>query len=812
MHSLIQDIRYGLRSLLKRPAFTAVAVLCLALGIGANSTIFTWVNAILMNPIPGVAEPGRLVVLYGTDRNGDDISFSYPDYVDLRDRSDLFEGILVQDMQGMSLGSGDRPERIYGMIVSGNFFDVLGVRPILGRGFLPEEDKTPGTHPVAVISYGLWQRHFGGADDVIGKTTTINNHPFTIIGVAPEVFQGTETALAFDVWVPMMMQHEVISRTDRLEARWNHWLDAYGRLKPGVSIEQAQAQLNTISAQLEQEYTDIHAEQHIALFPLWQSPLGAQRILGPILLIMMAVVGAVLLIACANVANLLLARAAGRRREMAIRNALGASRGRIVRQLLTESVILAVAAGTLGLLMAVWSDDLFMAFAPPIEYNIQLPVSVDMTVLGFTLGVSVLTGIIFGLAPAWQASRTNAAPALKDEVGTVAGGAARSRLRNTLVVGQIALSLVLLITAGLFLKSLQKANLLNPGFNQKQALVATLDLYPSGYTLETGQVFLAQLYDRLQTIPGVDKATLGRRVPLGLGGRSSTSITVEGYDPPPETNAWSFYNQVGPGYFDMMEIPLVKGRDIQRQDTPETQKVTVVNETFARRYWPEKDAVGQRVQFGQTWYTVVGVVRDTKYHNLNERPIPYMFLPVLQSYRSDTNIQVRSTLSPPALEALIREEIRKLDPTLPIYNVRTMEEQISSASMPQRLGGVFLSIFGMLALALAAVGIGSMLAYTVSQRTREIGVRMALGAGSGNITAMILRQGLTMTGIGIGIGLAVSFGITRFMSSLLYEVSAVDPVIFGGIALLLAVVAFLACYIPAYRATRVDPMTALRCE
>ncbi len=810
MERLLEDIRYGFRMLMKNAGLTAVAALSLALGIGANTIIFSWVEAILLRPLPGVADSDSLVVVAEKSESGSYISTSYPDYVDFRDRNETLSGILIQDGQAMGVTIEGKPERVWGAIVSGNYFDVLGVKPAHGRAFLPEEDRAPGSHAVVVISHAFWQRRLAADADIVGNTIHLNGQPFTVVGVAPPEFIGTFVGLATDLWVPIMMQERIVPGGDRLNRRGDHWLQAMARLKPGVSIDEAQTNLDTVSRQLAQEYRATNEGRRASVLPLWQSPFGGQTILRPMLLVLTAVVALVLLIACANVANLLLSRATGRRKEIAIRLSMGASRWRIIRQLLTESVLLALLGGAMGLATAFWSGDLLMAFVPSTDMPVHIAIEIDSKILMFTLAVSLATGLVFGLAPALQSANPDLVNVLKDETARASGG--KGRLRNLLVVAQVALSLMLLIGAALFLRSFYNGHTIDPGFDADGLVVASYDLFPNGYTAERGRLFHQQVVERVKSLPGVESASLAHRLTLGLGGSNSTSVEIAGYTPRPREEMNVEYNEVAPGYFEAMRIQLVEGRAFTAQDDERSRPVVIINQTMARRYWPEESPVGKQVRRGSALLEVVGVARDGKYHSLSEDPRPYMYFPLLQAYRSEVVVIARTNSNPAALIAGVRGTIRDMDADLPLYDTMTMQEHMSASVFIQKIAATFLGIFGALALALATVGIYSVMAYSVSQRTREIGIRMALGADSREVLRHVVGQGMRLALAGVAAGLAAAFALTRFLSNLLYGVSASDPLTFAGIAALLAAVALAACWVPARRATKIDPMIALRYE
>ena len=821
MGTLWQDIRFGARMLFKSRAFTVVAVLSLALGIGANTTIFTLINTVLLQSLP-VAEPSQLMSVFGTDENnrGNQFDFapiSYPNYVDYRDQNDVFTGLLVFGGVAMSLSGTGEPEQINGLMVSGNYFDLLGVKAARGRTFLPEEDTTPGTHPVIVLSHALWQRRFGGDPSIVGKTLTFNSQGFTCIGVAPPNFRGTFAIGASDFWVPMAMHDQVLTGTFRewFNERRALLFNVIGRLKPGVSKEQAQAALQTIGRRLEQEYPKANEKRNVMLVPLAQSTINPnQRDLfvraGGL---MTTVVGLVLLIACANVANLMLARSTARRKEIAIRVAIGAGRMRIIRQLLTESVLLAVLGGALGLFLAYWATELLWAFRPPFFNQNDLSLKLDGRVLAYTTLISLLTGIIFGLAPALQSSRTDLVTELKEKSGPPKQTRQRFNLRNLLVVSQVALSLVALIGAGLFLRSLSNAQRLNPGFETEKMMVLSFDLGAQGYNETRGREFDQQVQARVEGIPGVRSAAVASNAPLNPG--LLRSVFIEGQEPPAGGRGiLTLVTTVGTKYFETMGIPVLRGRDFGATDQETSVKVVVVNEAFARRFWPNEDAVGKRFKFfGDDFQTeVAGVVRNSDLVNLGEDPRPIAYLPLSQNYSPGITLHVRTDGDPRTVLSTVRREVQALDPNLPLIAVSPISEVLDQVLWAPRMGAALLVVFGLLALVLAAVGIYGVLAYSVSQRTHEIGLRMALGAQRGDVLKMIVRQGMTLTLIGVVVGLAVAFLVTRFMESLLYGVAATDPLTFMGVSLVLAAVALLATFIPARRATRVDPMIALRHE
>ncbi|MBI1761539.1 MAG: ABC transporter permease [Acidobacteria bacterium] len=823
MQTLWQDLRYGVRVLLKQPGFTLIAVLTLALGIGANGVIFSLINALLLRPLP-VEQPQELAAVFTSDfSSGDFGGSSYPDYADFRARNQSFTGLVSYQPQPLSLNVDGANERAFGEIVSGNYFTVLGLKLALGRGFLPEEELRPGAAAVAVISHKLWQTRFNSDPATVGRNVKLNGQPFTIVGVAPANYGGLLRGLAVDWWVPAMMADQLVPGSRNLTERGNRGIFVMGRLKPGVTVAQAQAEFNNLAAQLYQEWPqqwdNIRRQgRKVSLIPESEARVmpGVRTPLVIFTALLMTVVGLVLLIACANVANLLLARAAARRKEIAIRLSLGAGRGRLIQQLLTESVLLALLGGVAGLALATWGADLLMAFKPPVPFPLELNLHGDWRVFGFMFGLSLLTGVVFGLVPALAASRPDVTHALKDDSGASSG---RGRLRGALVVVQVALSLLLLICAGLFLRSLRNASSIDPGFDADNLLAMSMDLQQQGYDETRGKIFIEQLLDRTRALPGVISASLADDLPLGLGG-SRRSVTIEGYAAQAGEDMEIHSSTVAPGYVETLRIPLLQGRTFAAQDRPEAPGVVLINEAFARRYWPGQPPLGKRIQMGggpngandAPYLTVVGVVKDGKYTSLGEEATPFLYLNLAQRYVAAPTLIIRTQSNPTDLLATVRNEVAALDKSLPLFDVKTMRQHLGIALLPARLAGSVLGIFGLVALLLAAAGIYGVMAYAVAQRTREIGIRMALGADARAVLRLVVRQGMTLVLIGLAIGLTAAFALTHLLKSLLFGVSTADPLTFAGIALLLMSVALLACWIPARRATKVDPLIALRCE
>ena len=813
MTSFWQDIRYSLRMLVKAPGYAAIAILTLALGIGANTTIFSWINSALLNPVPGLYKPSEVASL-ALGNASQPFGFTYPDLEAVRNGQQSFTGIAACWFATMSLTGKAKPERVWGMVATANYFDVLGVRPILGRTFLPSEDEKLDGAPVAVISYRLWQTHFGARPDVVGQNIEINKHAYTIVGVTPAEFQGSQTGVRTEIWVPIMMEAQLDARGDLIHDHHNFWLLVFGRLKPGVSLAQAQAEMTLRLEPEAKNYPEEHkGKDKVTVYPLWRNPWGLNMFLSTLLPMLMTIAGLVLLLACANVANLMLVRSVGRRREIAIRMSLGASRWRLVRQLLVESLVLALAGGGLALLITFWTAGSLMKFLPDTDFPLSLTITTDRTVLVTTLVIALLTGIIFGILPALRSSSVAPITVLKDDTGSASGTLRKARLAGGLVVAQLSLSLLLLICAGLFIRSVRSAQQIYPGFDSHNVWIASYDLFTAGYSEASGVEFDRQLITKLEALPGVQSVSLGDRMPLGFSG-GSTSVKPEGYVSQPNEVMETQSAIITPNYFKTMQIPLLKGRDFTPQDTKSSQRTAIVSEAFVERYWPHQEALGKQFNsdFTNEWFTVVGVARDTKVRNLNETPTPFVYLPLYQVYRANITIGARVSGDPVAAGKTIQSAIHELNPDLAMFNVNTLESQQRFASFGQRVAGTFVGAFGLLALILAAVGIYGVTAYTTRQRTHEIGIRMALGASKDDILRLVLGHGLRLTLIGVGLGLAASFALTRYLSGLLLGVTSHDALTFFSVALLLCAVSLFACFIPTRRAMRVDPMVALHYE
>lgn len=810
MERIWQDLRFGARQLRRSPGFTCVALLSLGLGIGANAIIFSLISTILLRPLP-IAHAEQVFAIHQGKQKDPSYSqsMSYPNYKDIRDRNEVLSGMAVYRFDPMSLSHNGSNERVWGYLVSGNYFDLLGVRAYLGRTFSTDEDRTPNAQPVVVLSYGCWQRRFGADPGMVGGIITINGHAFTAIGVAPPGFSGTESVFTPEFWAPSMMQ-EWIESGSGLKYRGNGQWFAFGRLQQGVSVAQARAQLNSVALQLGNEYPDYDEGMALNLTP---PGLVDPNIRSGVIAFsgaLMVTVLLVLLMACTNLASLLLARATQRRKEIAVRMAIGATRVRLAWQLLTESMMLSVIGAVFGLAIGYALIQLAQASLPRTDFALALDLRMDWRVVTFVISLAALTGTGFGLAPALHASKPDVVSTLKEDT---AGGRRRAWLRNVLVVIQVALSFVLLITAGLTVRSLRHAELLGPGFDPDSALTMSVDLALQGYDEKKGENFYQQVAERVRVLPGVKAAGLVRSLPLSLD-QNTTSAYPEGQpQPQPEDMPVAIYDSVSPQYFRAMGIPLVAGRDFVDSDTAKSPGVVIVNETLAQKFWPGQNPIGKRVRSGNTdkaALEVVGVAKNGKYQSLGEVPPLVLYYPFSQVYASSAALVVRTDAGASSEISSLRSEVQKLDPLLPVYDAKTLREHMRFALFPLHVGAVAVGSFALLAMILAAIGIYGVMAHSVSQRTQEIGIRMALGARAIDVWKMVLKQGVIITLIGMVFGLLCAIGLSGVVASLLYGVSATDPLTFVLITLLLAAVALAACFIPARRATRVDPVVAIR--
>jgi predicted permease len=813
-----QDMRYGARMLLKQPGFTLMAILTLALGIGANTTIFSVVNGALLRP-PVLGRPERLLRIL--ERSGGNF-FSFSNYRDLAAGTPSFSTLAAHCSGQMILSRGDSMERVYGEFVTGNFFPALEARAALGRTFGTEADDATGANPVVVLSHGLWRRRFGADAEVVGKTITLNGEQFTVTGVMPEGFRGTwPIGITPELWVPLALP-QLHMGADFFRDRNRESVNVFGRLKPEASPAQAQAEVSLIVGRLAKTYPARDPERNhelegARLYPIDKLPELFMRVMPVFVGLVTVIAGLLLLLVCANVANLLLSRALLRRQEVAIRLALGASRLRLIRQLLTESALLALSGGATGCLLAFWITSLLRSSHPPTPIPIEINAAVDGRVLVFTLAVSMLAGLLFGLAPAWHATKFDLVPMLKDHRRGAGVKAARFSLRNLLVVSQVMISLVLLICAGLFTRSLQNVNNVDPGFETERALTVPLNLEAIKYDETRGRLFYQQVIDQLQGAPGVRQVSLAEIIPLTDRIRGAR-IAVEGNDALAGDSQSFLFNTVGPGYFETMGIPLLAGREFSQRDDEGAAPVVIINETMARRFWPGPQfALGRRIRLMEKdnvfspYHEVVGVVKDIKYRSLSEKPREFFYVTALQNYRQQMALHVRTAGDPNLLRGEVRDRILALDKKL-LVEVATMRENMAMAFLPARVAARVLGLVGIFGLSLAVVGIYGVVSYAVSQRTGEIGLRMALGAESRDILRLIIGKGMALTLIGVGLGSALSLALARLLSRILIGVSAADPLTFIAVPLLLTAVAIFACWIPARRATKFDPMIALRRE
>jgi macrolide transport system ATP-binding/permease protein len=821
MQNLLQDVRYGARLLLRNPMFTAVVVVSLALGISANAAIFSLFNAIFLGTLP-VQDPARLIALFTTDAKNsgqflDYMQLSYPNFEDFRNQNQVFSGLVAHVLVPMSLSTGDEPERVLGEAVSGNYFKELGVKPAVGRTFRAEEDSVEGKFPVVVLSHHLWKRRFGGDESLVGKDIVLNRMNFTVIGVAAEGFRGTYAIGGPDLFVPMAMHEQILAdfALQQFHNRRGLLFFVFGRLKPDVPLTQARAAMQTIARKLELAYPKENEARSIALLPLTQSLLNP-NIRGQALLgagMMMCVVALVLLIACANVANLLLARAGVRQREIAVRLSLGAGRIRLVRQLLTESFLMAFVAGLLGLLLAVWGRDLLWLMRPPFLAENTVPIPLDNRVLLFTAALTILTGILFGLAPALRATRLDLIWALKERSGQPSRSQHWFSLRNMLVVIQVALSLIALVGAGLFLRSMQHAQQINPGFEKKNLMMISVDLAAQRYDEAHGLEYYRRAIEAVLAMPQVKAASFAS-APL-FGGDVLRTVFAEGQDPTNKGNGrLTPLLRVGTGYFETIRMPILRGRAFTERDRAGTPMVAVVNETMARRLWPGEEAIGRRFRcFGETWVIeVVGIARDAKYATLGEEAQSFMYFPLLQHYTPGGTLHVRTEGDPSTVMGAVRERVQALDESMPLMDVTTVSQIMDMVLWAPRMAAALLALFGFLALLLAAIGIHGVISYSVAQRTQEIGIRMALGAQPKDVLKLIMGQTGLILLVGGAVGLAGAFVFSKVLATLLFDIGSGDPVSFAGTTLILICAALLASYLPARRATHVDPVVTLKYE
>src|SRR5262252_1019764 len=807
-----QDMRFGLRMLRRSPGFTFLVVLCLTLGIGANAAVFSWVEGILIRPYPLVSHQERLVTLTGTVRDQRDQT-SWPDLLDVQRSCNLCESLFVSKITGATLSVGERAEVITGSIVSANYFDSIGVHPILGRGLEPGEDTGGNAHPVVVISYHLWQTRFKGDPEIIGKTQRLDNVVHTIIGVAPARFYGTFVGRVMEFWVPASMVEVYNAGSNKLEDRGARWAEAFVRLKPGVTRNQAQQEISAIAARLAVAYPATNRGRGIKVWPLWNTPFNHARELLPIFEIMVVVTMFVLLIVCANVGNLLLVRSVARRHEMTVRLAMGAGRGRLLRQLVTEGSLLSACGAAGGMLVAYWCRHVLVLLYSISGENMYMPGQIDGPVLGLSAAICLVVTLAVGLVPAFQTRRLALVDTLKTEASAVMGARGRAWFRSSLVVLQVTLSFLLLVGATLLMQSLRKIRTTSPGFSSTSVFDTSVTLTTAGYDAPRAKTFQDELIQRVRTLPGVEAAAYARAVPLSYQSFSSSPIAVDGYELPPNGQSPDeLYNEVSSGYFATMGIDLIAGREFTRADDENAPRVAIVNQTMVARYWRGQNPVGRRLQVKGNWTRVIGVVKDSKYYRMDETPRPFFYVPLRQYFDLEPEIHIRTTLPLQSIQTALLREVRALDPNLALYEMITLQEQANRTTSEELVAVALVALFGGLALLLASIGLYGVMSYTVSQNTRELGLRMALGAGTSNVLRLVLSRGLLLTTTGLMIGIALALLLTRLLGNLLFHVSPRDPLAFAAAFAVMTLSSLAASFLPAWRATRTDPMRALRAE
>jgi putative ABC transport system permease protein len=812
LEEFAMDLRIGFRMLARSPGFSVLAVLCLTLGIGANAAVFSWTEGLLFRPYPAVAHQERLMALTGTARGeADPTALSWPDYQDLEKNCTLFDGFFVSKITSTTLSIGDRAERTAGSIVSANYFDVIGVHPILGRGFAATENEGRNAHPVMVISHQFWQQRYKGDPEIVGKTQRLNGIVHTIIGVAPEGFYGTFVGWRMQFWVPVSMEEIFEPGGYKLEDRGARWIESYAWRKPGVTQRQAQEEISAVAARFETQYPMTNRGRSAKLWPLWQTPFNGAGTLLPTLGIMLAVVVCLLLIACANVGNLLLVHSSARRHEMTVRAAIGAGRRRLLKQLLTEGLALSLLGAAGGLAVAYWfRHALVLLFPARSGVSLYLPGEMDWRVLALTAGICGAATILIGLLPAIQTSRIDLAAALKSEMAGVVGGRGKSWARSGLVVIQVSVSFLLLVGGALLMQSLQKIRTASPGFSTHRVIATALDLASAGYDEERARNFQDELLERVLALPGVESAAFARVTPLGVIPYSESPIAVDEYQVSPEEQPTVTYNEVGPAYFVTMGIPVITGREFTRTDDQSAGPVALVNETMAAQFWKGKDAVNERLQVKGEWRRVVGVVKDSKYEDMRELRKPFFYVPQRQAPSVRGSLNIRTPLSPQTMAAALAREIRALDSNLALNELITLQEQVDRSTSPQKAAVMLLGVLGGLAVLLAGVGLYGVVSYAVSQSRRELGLRMALGARAADLLRLVISQGLLLTAGSLVLGMTAALVLTRLLGTYLYGVGPRDPLAFASAVIVMLLLAFAASFIPAWRAVHTDPTQALR--
>ncbi|MGZ4845574.1 MAG: ADOP family duplicated permease [Candidatus Angelobacter sp.] len=820
--NLLRDLRYALRMLRRNPGFSFLVILCLTLGIGANAAVFSWIEGVLFRPFPAVAHQERMVSFIATkpgryekgegNLGYDDVSWL--DFLDFQRNCKLMDWFIADHITGSTLSFGDRAEKAAGSVVSSNYFDSLGIHPILGRGFRPEEDWGRNGHPVTVISYWLWKERFQGDPNIVGKKLLLQTVPHTIIGVAPAGFYGTFVGYPMQFWVPASMQENFVGDNYKLEDRGDGWIEGFARLKPGVTMEQAQAEISAVAGHLEDQYPNTNRGRGVRLFPLWKTPFNQAGTLAPTLGISLAAVFLVLLIACANVSSLLLVRSLARQHEITIRLALGSRRGRVLRQLITEGLILSVIASACGLVLAYLSRNLMAVFFPQSAVlATNLSGKIDWRVLAFSAGVCVVATLIFALVPALQTSKLDIAGALKAESSTSFGNRAKSRIRSAMVLVQVALSFILVVGGALLVQSLQRLRSADPGFSPDNILTTTFDLLGASYDAARAKRFRDDLMDRVKAIPGVESVSYVRIRPFGYQSYFSAPITVEGYEPGPDERLTVEYNQVGPGYFENMRIPIVSGREFTRNDDANSFPAVIVNERMVARYWHGADPVGKRIQVNDKSMQVVGVAKDSKYGSFAELPKPFMHVCIDQTTAVNSTVMIRTAQSPGAMSSALAHEVHSMNAGLGMQELLTLREYMNRTALStQKIVVALLFIFGGIALLLASVGLYGVMSFAVSQSKHELGLRMALGAVPTHLFRVVMSHGLSLAVGGVALGTIVAMFLTRLIAvgTLLYQVNPRNPMAFMVAALVMIIISLAACFTPAWHAARTDPMRALR--
>ncbi len=819
IQNFFQDLHYGLRQLRLNPGFAVLAVLCLTLGIGANAAVFSWIEGILLRPFPLVAHQERMVAIAGTKLSGDRgatglarTDVSWLDWQDLQKSCKSFDVFIADRIMGITLNIGDRAERATGEVVSSNYFDALGIRPVLGRGFQPDEDSGRNSHPVTVMSYWMWKERFRGDPDIVGKPQLLNGVPHTIVGIAPPGFYGTFVGYPMDFWVPASMQETFVPGGYQLEDRSGQWVEGFARLKPGVTIDQAQQEVNVIAKGLEADYLATNRGHGIELFPLWKTPFNQAGNLEPTLKTTLAVVFLVLMIACANVSSLLLVRSLGRRHEMTVRMAVGARRGRLVRQLVTEGLILSTLAAGGGLLVAYWCRNaLAPIFTPGAGIDVNLKGYMDWRVFAFSAAVCLISTLLFALVPAVQGSKVDIAASLKSESGTAFGSRGKSRVRSALVLVQVSLSFILLVGAVLLVQSVRKIRTADPGFSTNNVLMTRIDLIGAGYDVPRAKDFDDKLLDRAQSIRGVESAALVRVRPFGYIGYFTAPIAVDDYHPAPDEQPEAEYNQVSPSYFATMGIPILSGREFTRGDNETAAQVAIVNERMVTQYWHGKDPIGSRLLVKGKTLRVVGVAKQAKYQTFGEEPKAFFYVPLRQEFSIGANLILRTSQDAGSMSAVLTREFASLDAGIPMLEVVTTREFIlRTALASQQIAVTLLGIFGTLAVLLAGVGLYGVMSYSVTQSKRELALRMALGARGQDVLQLVMSRGLALTAAGVCVGAVTALLLSRLIADLLYKVSPRNPWAFGTAFVVMIVASLAACFFPAWRASRTDPVQVLR--